>query len=128
VRQKIEAGADMLMTQPVYDSARVIEFFERLSASGPLELPVLLGIMPLVSYRNAEFVHNELAGVVVPAGVRSRMQRAGEAGTAEGIAIAIEHIEETRALHYVSGIYVMPAFGRYEIAAEVVRHVVAVRG
>jgi homocysteine S-methyltransferase len=106
----------------------VTTFFERLSATGPIDVPVLLGIMPLVSYRNAEFVHNELAGVVVPAGVRARMQRAGEAGTAEGIEIAIEHIEETRALPYVAGIYVMPAFGRYEIAAEVVRHVVAVRG
>jgi len=124
VRQKLEAGADVLMTQPVYDTARVVEFFERL---GPIEVPVLLGIMPLVSYRNAEFVHNELAGVTVPAAVRSRMRRAGEAGADEGIAIAIEHIEETRALPFVSGIYVMPAFGRYEIAAEVVKHVVAVR-
>ncbi|MSP22240.1 MAG: bifunctional homocysteine S-methyltransferase/methylenetetrahydrofolate reductase [Dehalococcoidia bacterium] len=128
VRQKIEAGADMLMTQPVYDSARVTDFFDRLAATGPIDVPVLLGIMPLVSYRNAEFVHNELAGVVVPAAIRARMQRAGEAGTAEGIAIAIEHIEETRALPFVSGIYVMPAFGRYEIAAEVVRYVASVRG
>jgi len=124
VRLKLEAGADLLMTQPVYDTARVVEFFERL---GPIEVPVLLGIMPLVSYRNAEFVHNELVGVMVPSAVRSRMRRAGEAGTDEGIAIAIEHIEETRALPFVSGIYVMPAFGRYEIAAEVVKHVVAMR-
>jgi len=124
VRQKLDAGADLLMTQPVYDATRVVEFFERL---GPIDVPVLLGIMPLVSYRNAEFVHNELAGVTVPAAVRSRMRRAGEAGTDEGIAIAIEHIEETRALPFVSGIYVMPAFGRYEIAAEVVKHVVAMR-
>ncbi|MFN8638791.1 MAG: methylenetetrahydrofolate reductase [Dehalococcoidia bacterium] len=121
VRQKIEAGADALMTQPVYDAARVSEFLERLAASGPLEIPVILGIMPLVSYRNAEFVHNELAGVVVPAAVRARMQRAGESGTAEGIEIALEHIEETRALPSVGGIYIMPAFGRYEIAAEVTR-------
>jgi homocysteine S-methyltransferase len=128
VRQKLEAGADMLMTQPVYDTARVTEFFDRLAVTGPVDVPVLLGIMPLVSYRNAEFVHHELAGVVVPADVRARMRRAGEAGTAEGIAIAIEHIEETRALPYVSGIYVMPAFGRYEIAAEVVRHVVETAG
>ena len=121
VRAKVEAGADVLMTQPVYDTARVLEFFERL---GPIEVPVLLGIMPLVSYRNAEFVHHELAGVVVPDDVRSRMRAAGEAGTDEGIAIALEHIEETRALPFVSGIYVMPAFGRYEIAAAVTRHLV----
>ena len=123
VREKLAAGADALMTQPVYDTARVTEFFERLAATGPVDVPVLLGIMPLVSYRNAEFVHNELAGVVVPASVRSRMQRAGEAGTAEGIEIALEHIADTRSLPYVSGIYIMPAFGRYEIAAEVTRRI-----
>ncbi len=123
VREKLDAGADALMTQPVYDTARVTEFFERLGEMGPVDVPVLLGIMPLVSYRNAEFVHNELGGVVVPAAVRARMQRAGEAGTAEGIEIALEHIDETRSLPYVSGIYIMPAFGRYEIAAEVTRRI-----
>ena len=118
VRAKLDAGADLLMTQPAYEVAPVREFFERL---GPVEVPVLLGVMPLMSSRNAEFVHNELAGVTVPAAVRARMRAAGEAGLDVGLEIALEHIEETRALDFVSGIYVMPAFGRYEVAAEIVR-------
>ena len=120
VREKLDAGADMLMTQPVYDTQALRSFFERL---GAVAVPVLLGVMPLVSYRNAEFVHNELPGVVVPQAVRARMRAAGEAGTDAGIDIAVGHVEETRALPYVSGIYIMPAFGRYEIAAEVVRRI-----
>ena len=111
----------MLMTQPAYDERVVAEFFERLAETGPLDVPVLLGVMPLLSSRNAEFVHNELAGVVVPEAVRSRMRAAGETGTEEGIAIALEHIAVTRRLPFVAGVYVMPAFGRYEVAAEVLR-------
>ncbi|MSQ41581.1 MAG: bifunctional homocysteine S-methyltransferase/methylenetetrahydrofolate reductase [Dehalococcoidia bacterium] len=118
VRAKLDAGADMLMTQPVYDTRSLRQFFERL---GAVDVPVLLGVMPLLSARNAEFVHHELAGVTVPDAVRERMRAAGEAGLAVGLEIALEQIEETRALEYVSGIYLMPVFGRYEVAAEIVR-------
>ena len=118
VREKLDAGADMLMTQPVYDVVPLREFFERL---GAVDVPVLLGVMPLMSWRNAEFVHNELAGVSVPAAVRARMKAAGEAGAEVGLAIALEQMEETRELDFVSGVYLMPAFGRYEVAAEIVR-------
>lgn len=121
VREKIDAGADMLMTQPAYDVETVRTFFERL---GPIEIPVLLGVLPLMSSRHAEFIHHELAGVVVPDAVRDRMRTAGEAGTAEGIAIALEHVAAARALPFVRGVYVMPSFGRYEVAAAVVRALV----
>ena len=117
VREKVDAGADMLMTQPAFDPAVVTEFFERL---GPIDIPVLLGVLPLMSSRHTEFIHNELAGVVVPADVRSRMRDAGEAGAAAGLEIGLEHVAETRHLEFVSGIYVMPSFGRYEVAAELV--------
>ena len=118
VREKLDASADMLMTQPVYDVAPLREFFERL---GAVDVPVLLGVMPLMSWRNAVFVHNELAGVSVPAAVRARMKAAGEAGAEVGLEIALEQMEETRELDFVSGVYLMPAFGRYEVAAEIVR-------
>jgi len=120
VRQKLEAGADLLMTQPAYDAATVREFFERL---GPVEVPVLLGVLPLMSSRHAEFIHNELAGVVVPEGIRERMRSAGEAGADVGLEVAMEHVAETRPLEFVSGIYIMPSFGRYEVAAEMVRRI-----
>jgi homocysteine S-methyltransferase len=118
VRAKLDAGADMLMTQPAYDADVVRVFFERL---GQVDVPVLLGVLPLMSSRHAEFIHNELAGVHVPDDVRDRMRRAGEAGAAAGLDLALEHVEATRALPFVSGIYVMPSFGRYEVAAELVR-------
>ena len=120
VREKLDAGAHMLMTQPVYDVARLDEFFERL---GAVEVPVLLGVLPLMSSRHAEFIHNELAGVEVPSDVRDRMREAGEGGASVGVQIAQEQLEATRGYDWVSGTYVMPSFGRYEVAAELVRRV-----
>ncbi len=120
VRAKLDAGADLLMTQPVYDLATIEEFFERL---GTIEVPVLLGILPLMSSRHAEFIHNELEGVVVPDAIRERMRAAGEAGADAGLEIAAEQIEEARGLPWVSGVYVMPSFGRYEVAAALVRQI-----
>ena len=120
VRAKLDAGADLLMTQPVYDLATIEEFFERL---GTIDVPVLLGILPLMSSRHAEFIHNELEGVVVPDAIRERMRAAGEAGADAGLEVAIEQIEETRGLPWVSGVYIMPSFGRYEVAAALVRQI-----
>ena len=120
VRAKLDAGADLLMTQPVYDLATIEEFFERL---GTIDVPVLLGILPLMSSRHAEFIHNELEGVVVPDAIRERMRAAGEAGADAGLEIAAEQIEEARGLPWVSGVYVMPSFGRYEVAAALVRQI-----
>ena len=122
VREKLDAGAHMLMTQPAYDVDVVRTFFDRL---GPIEVPVLLGVLPLMSSRHTEFIHNELAGVVVPDDVRERMRLAGESGAAAGIEIALEHVEATRSLPFVSGVYLMPSFGRYEVAAELARRIVA---
>ncbi len=124
VRAKLDAGCHMLMTQPVYELATIARFFERL---GPVEVPVLAGVLPLMSSRHAEFIHNELAGVEVPDAARERMRAAGEAGADAGLAIAREHTEEVRTLPFVSGIYVMPSFGRYEVAAELVRQTTATR-
>jgi homocysteine S-methyltransferase len=115
VRRKLEAGADVLMTQQIYSADILQSFFERL---GEINVPVLVGIMPLQSYRHAEFIHNELAGVFVPEDVRERMRRAGENGIAEGLAHAIELLEECRP--HVNGAYIVPSFGRYEVAGELV--------
>ena len=115
VRQKVEAGADVLMTQPVWDPELVRSFFRRL---GPIAIPVLLGVLPLQNHRHAEFLHNELAGVSIPEDVRERMRKAGEAGIQEGLAIARDFLAEMRG--ECAGIYIMPSFGRYEVAAELV--------
>jgi homocysteine S-methyltransferase len=78
-----------------------------------------MGVMPLQSYRNAEFVHNELPGVTLNQTVLGRMRAAGADGQAEGMAISIELLEAC--LHLVAGVYIMPTFQRYEPAADLVR-------
>lgn len=120
VREKLDAGADLLMTQPVYDLMTLTTFFDRL---GVVDVPVLLGILPLMSSRHTEFIHNELSGVVIPDAVRVRMRSAGEDGAATGIEIAYEQIAQTREFDWVSGVYVMPSFGRYEVATELVQRI-----
>jgi homocysteine S-methyltransferase len=114
--QKVEAGAHFAMTQPIYDPGL---FASVLGRVGPIRIPVLMGVMPLQSYRNAEFVHNELPGVTLTPEVLSRMQAAGSDGQAEGLRIALELLDAC--LPLVAGVYIMPTFQRYEPAAELVR-------
>ena len=89
LRQKVQAGADLIMTQPVYDPQQLERF---LDATADLAVPVLVGILPLASYRNAEFIHNTIPGMSIPEAIRLRMKKAGkgEAARREGIAIAAE--------------------------------------
>jgi homocysteine S-methyltransferase len=117
LREKKAAGAELVMTQPVYDP-RVLERF--LDDCAPLGLPVLVGLLPLASYRNAEFLHNEVPGMQVPEEVRERMRKAGSGPAArkEGVAIAREMLAAVRGR--VAGAYVMPPLERYELALEVV--------
>src|SRR5205085_310630 len=94
-RQKIEAGAQLAMSQPLYDRQTLERFFER---TGPLPIPFLLGVLPLQSSRHAEFMHNEVPGIVVPEQLRERMRQAGENGIAEGLQQSRELLEDTRDL------------------------------
>jgi methionine synthase I (cobalamin-dependent)/5,10-methylenetetrahydrofolate reductase len=117
LKQKRDAGAELVMTQPVYDPAVLLRFLDDVA---PLGLPVLVGILPLASFRNAEFLHNEVPGMQVPDDVRERMRKAGSGALArkEGVAIARGMLEAVRSR--VAGAYVMPPFERYELALEVV--------
>ncbi len=114
---KKRAGAELVMTQPVYDPAVLDRF---LADVAPLGLPVLLGILPLASHKNAEFLHNEVPGMQIPDAVRARMKAAGSGPAArrEGVAIAREMLAAVR--DRVAGAYVMPPLGRYEMALEVI--------
>jgi homocysteine S-methyltransferase len=114
--QKIEAGVDFIMTQPIYDPDLLASVLARI---GPLAVPILLGVLPLQSYRHAEFLHNELPGVELTDEVLGRMRGAGSDGQVEGIKMAREILDQC--IHLVSGVYVMPSFDRYEPAAELVR-------
>ena len=106
------------MTQPVYDAAVLRRF---LLDTRSLGLPVLVGLCPLASARNAEFLHNEVPGMQIPAPIRERMARAAtpEAGRREGMLIAREMLLQVK--DDVVGAYVMPQFGRFRTAVEVLQ-------
>lgn len=114
---KKRAGAELVMTQPVYDP-KVLDRF--LADIAPLGLPVLIGILPLASHKNAEFLHNEVPGMQIPDDVRARMKSAGSGPEArrEGVRIAREMLAAVR--EKVAGAYIMPPLGRYEMALDVI--------
>jgi len=112
---KVQAGAEYVVTQPVFDLRLLEAFLQRIE---PYKLPVLCGIWPLTSHRNAEFMVNELR-VPVPDEFIERMRRAesAEAARAEGVAIAREMTRRVRTL--VQGVQLSAPFGRYQMAIEV---------
>lgn len=121
LEKKVNAGAHYFMSQPVYEINRIKTIHE---AVKELETPVFIGIMPLVSAGNAEFLHNEVPGIQLTGDIRKRMAACGndsEAAKREGIAIAKELIDET--LRYFNGIYLITPFLRYEITAELTKYV-----
>ena len=87
--------------------------------SDRLPRPVLLGVLPLHTARHAEFLHHEVPGITIPDHVRAAMHAAGERGAEVGLEMARQLLDEMAPL--VQGTYIMPSFGRYELAAELVR-------
>jgi 5,10-methylenetetrahydrofolate reductase len=117
--RKILAGADFFLTQPIYRPEEGLAFLERYSAKcGPIERPVLVGILPLVSARHASFLHNEVPGISIPEGTRRQMEQAGEDGAKVGVELALALIEAVRP--WAQGIYLMPQFSRYDLVAEII--------
>jgi homocysteine S-methyltransferase len=112
---KVQAGAEYTVTQPVFDLALLEAFLKR---TEQFRLPLIAGIWPLTSYRNAEFMVNELR-VPVPEHYMERMRRAdtAEKARAEGVAIAREMVERVRPM--VQGVQLSAPFGRYQMAIEV---------
>jgi methionine synthase / methylenetetrahydrofolate reductase(NADPH) len=117
---KVEAGAEYCITQPVFDLAQLERFVERIDKDG-IRIPVVAGIWPLVSARNAEFLANEVPGVVVPEPVLVRMRIASaegkERGTEEGTLIAQEML--AAALPMIQGVQVSAPFGKVPLALKV---------
>lgn len=122
LERKIAAGAHLIMTQPLYDVAQVEamdrEARHRFGARG-FPLPLLLGVLPLQSTRHTEFLHNEVPGITIPDATRAAMREAGERGAEVGLELTLALLEQVD--HLTAGTYVMPSFGRYEQAAELVR-------
>jgi homocysteine S-methyltransferase len=118
LQRKLEAGVDFFMTQPIYEPETLDRFEQRV---GKLPVPVLVGVLPLQSFRHAEFLHNEVPGITIPQWVRDRMQAAGNAGRDEGLRLSRELLEAL--LSRIDGAYFMPSFGRYELVATLVREI-----
>jgi len=119
LKKKVDAGADFALTQPVYDVETVHRFLRRYAeAHGPLQLPLLVGILPLYSARQAEFLHHEVPGLIIPDEVRRQMRLAGDRGREVGVKMAQDLLLALREV--VHGVYIMPPLGRYDMAAEVI--------
>ncbi len=122
LRRKIANGADFALTQPVYQPEEAQAFLEHYKQLyGPLEIPVLVGILPLFSARHAAFLHNEVPGISIPSETLARIELAGQDAPREGVRIAAELVQEIKA--WSQGIYIMPAFGRYDLVAEIIEAV-----
>jgi methionine synthase / methylenetetrahydrofolate reductase(NADPH) len=114
--RKIDAGAQFIMTQPIYELAPLVRFLDRV---GKPPIPMILGCIPLHSSRHAEYLHNEVPGITIPGEVRTRMRTAGEHGNEEGLRLAEELLATARSM--VQGVYLMPSYGRYDIVRELTK-------
>jgi len=119
LHKKISAGADFALTQPVFAPEALDRFREAYEAVyGPLQLPILAGVLPLFGARHAAFLHNEVPGIEIPETIRQRIADAGDEAPAEGVRIAQELLASLQGR--AQGVYLMPAFGRYDLVASVI--------
>jgi methionine synthase I (cobalamin-dependent) len=122
LHRKIEAGADFALTQPIFDVEQAVAFITRYqSVHGHLRIPILAGVLPLYNERHVAFLHNEVPGIQIPDIVRATIGDAGERAPEVGVRLAVELLEGLTGI--VQGAYIMPAFGRYDLAAEVIERV-----
>lgn len=119
LQRKIAAGADYVMTQPVYDEATM----ERIAlATRDLGVPVLIGIMPLTGLRNAEFLHHQMPGITIPDDVMEAMRQAAPEDAAEvGYQVAARLCDA--AVQYFRGIYLITPFLKYDVTVRLTKHI-----
>lgn len=118
-RRKLDAGATFAMSQPIYEADQLWRF---LDVFGPIPVPLLLGVMPLVSFRQALYLHNEVPGIVIPEHALARMQ-----GLTDGIDVGVEMmVELLEAVHAsISGVYLVPSYNKVEALLPLIH---AIRG
>jgi homocysteine S-methyltransferase len=116
LEDKKHAGAELIMTQPVYDPRTLERFLDDVK---PLGLPVMVGILPLASHRNAEFLHNEVPGMAIPSEYRERMAKVGGGPAARAVGIQIAQEALAAVKQRVQGAYIMPPFNRVDSALTV---------
>jgi homocysteine S-methyltransferase len=118
--QKVSGGAHFTMTQPIFDPQLWLNFVRLYEERhGPFPVPVLIGVLPLQGYKHASFLHNEVPGITLSQPALERMRLAGANGRQEGVRMAQELLLDLKGMPYVQGVYLMPSFGRYETACQV---------
>ncbi len=119
LHRKVKAGADFLLTQPVYspnDGSILLEKYE--AKYGRLDKPILAGVLPLVSAKHANFLYNEVPGIFIPEETLKRIEAAGDRGVNVGVELAVELIDQLKA--WAGGVYIMPQFHRFDMIAEII--------
>jgi homocysteine S-methyltransferase len=118
--QKVSGGAHFTMTQPIFDPQLWLNFLQIYrERHGEFPVPVLIGVLPLQSHRHATFLHNEVPGITLSEEALERMRKAGADGRQEGVKMAQELLLQLVEAPHVQGVYLMPSFGRYEVACQV---------
>lgn len=121
LRRKIQNGADFLLTQPIYDVRDLDNFLDIYNREfGIFPIPILVGVLPLASARHAAFLQQEVPGIEIPKNIYAEMHKAGEDSARTGINLAIDLISELKSR--AQGIYLMPAFNRFDYAAEIIEN------
>jgi homocysteine S-methyltransferase len=120
--RKKKAGSDFVLTQPIFDAKSALHQLRwfREYSNDP-DLKIIIGILPLATDRHAAFLHNEVPGIIIPDEIKVRMRKAGENSAREGIKIAVELIETLRS--EIHGVYLMPAFNRFDYVSEIIESV-----
>ncbi len=113
LEMKAEAGAEIIFTQPLFEMQTLEEFIKKIEH---LRLPLMLGILPLRSYKHADFLHNEVPGISIPENIRERMRSAGKEAAKVGVELSKDFLKEAK--HMVQGVYMMPPFGKYDVVSE----------
>jgi homocysteine S-methyltransferase len=119
LNRKLKAGADFILTQPIYKPELVTEFLHAYEAeNGKLPVPLIAGLLPLASARHAAFLQSEVPGIEIPAETRVLMDASGDQGARTGINLTVDLVAQIKP--HVQGVYLMPAFQRFDYAAEII--------
>ncbi len=108
--RKVEAGVNILYTQPIFEMNTLETFLKRIAH---LKIPLMLGIIPLRSYKHADFLHNEVPGMRIPEKFRDMMRNAGPDAPRVGVKLSMDFIKEAKSA--VAGVYMMPPFQKYHV-------------
>jgi homocysteine S-methyltransferase len=112
--RKVAAGAQIIFTQPLYEMRTLEQFLKRIEHHN---IPLMLGLLPLRSHKHAEFLHNEIPGMVIPEWIREKLRTAGDKAGPMGVEISINFLKEAKSA--IAGVYMMPPFKKYEMISRI---------